>query len=109
MPTDQLSLAIGKRGQNVRLAAKLTHWKIDIKQEGTDESDRERLEALRRAESAFHIPKRSSAELVAASEEMPLPLSTSADADSEESMDAPLPLALTPPVEHCHGSFGNIT
>jgi N utilization substance protein A len=27
---DQLSLAIGKRGQNVRLAAKLTSWKIDI-------------------------------------------------------------------------------
>jgi transcription termination/antitermination protein NusA len=30
---DQLSLAIGKRGQNVRLAAKLTGWKIDIKSE----------------------------------------------------------------------------
>ncbi len=28
---DQLSLAIGKKGQNVRLAAKLTNWKIDIK------------------------------------------------------------------------------
>ncbi|MDQ5883495.1 MAG: transcription termination/antitermination protein NusA [Patescibacteria group bacterium] len=28
---DQLSLAIGKGGQNVRLAAKLTGWKIDIK------------------------------------------------------------------------------
>jgi N utilization substance protein A len=31
--TDQLSLAIGKKGQNVRLAAKLTGWKIDIKSE----------------------------------------------------------------------------
>lgn len=30
---DQLSLAIGKKGQNVRLAAKLTGWKIDIKTE----------------------------------------------------------------------------
>lgn len=30
---DQLSLAIGKRGQNVRLAAKLITWKIDIKSE----------------------------------------------------------------------------
>ncbi len=30
---DQLSLAIGKRGQNVRLAAKLIGWKIDIKSE----------------------------------------------------------------------------
>jgi len=30
-PTDQLSLAIGREGQNVRLAAKLTGWKIDIR------------------------------------------------------------------------------
>jgi N utilization substance protein A len=30
---DQLSLAIGKKGQNVRLASKLTGWKIDIKSE----------------------------------------------------------------------------
>ena len=30
---DQLSLAIGKAGQNARLAAKLTSWKIDIKSE----------------------------------------------------------------------------
>lgn len=30
VPDDQLSLAIGKRGQNVRLAAELTGWKIDI-------------------------------------------------------------------------------
>ncbi len=31
MPEDQLSLAIGKDGQNVRLAAKLTGWKIDVR------------------------------------------------------------------------------
>jgi len=31
VPEDQLSLAIGKDGQNVRLAGKLTNWKIDIK------------------------------------------------------------------------------
>jgi N utilization substance protein A len=31
VPDNQLSLAIGKEGQNVRLAAKLTGWKIDIK------------------------------------------------------------------------------
>lgn len=36
VPDSQLSLAIGKGGQNVRLAAKLTGWKIDI--EGTGES-----------------------------------------------------------------------
>ncbi|CAG9611178.1 MULTISPECIES: transcription termination factor NusA [Bacillus] len=33
VPDHQLSLAIGKRGQNARLAAKLTGWKIDIKSE----------------------------------------------------------------------------
>jgi len=32
VPEDQLSLAIGKEGQNVRLAARLTGWKIDIKE-----------------------------------------------------------------------------
>jgi len=37
VPADQLSLAIGKDGQNVRLAAKLTGWKIDVKSsEGSD-------------------------------------------------------------------------
>lgn len=39
IPDSQLSLAIGKGGQNVRLAAKLTGWKIDI--EGTGEGTKE--------------------------------------------------------------------
>jgi N utilization substance protein A len=56
---DQLSLAIGKRGQNVRLAAKLTHWKIDIKRESEAGVDSVRQEALRRAESAFQLPRRT--------------------------------------------------
>jgi N utilization substance protein A len=33
VPDDQLSLAIGRRGQNVRLASKLTNWRIDVKNE----------------------------------------------------------------------------
>jgi len=33
VPDDKLSLAIGKSGQNVRLAVKLTNWKIDVKSE----------------------------------------------------------------------------
>ncbi len=45
VPDDQLSLAIGKRGQNVRLAAKLTGWKIDVaggaKPEVTEEAAEE--------------------------------------------------------------------
>ncbi len=36
VPEDQLSLAIGKEGQNVRLAAKLTGWRIDVKAIGKD-------------------------------------------------------------------------
>ncbi|PKQ17336.1 MAG: antitermination protein NusA [Actinobacteria bacterium HGW-Actinobacteria-7] len=35
VPNDQLSLAIGKEGQNARLAAKLTGWRIDIKSAAT--------------------------------------------------------------------------
>jgi N utilization substance protein A len=34
VPENQLSLAIGKGGQNVRLASKLTGWEIDIVKEG---------------------------------------------------------------------------
>ena len=42
VPDYQLSLAIGKEGQNARLAAKLTGWKIDIKSESQyNESDKE--------------------------------------------------------------------
>ncbi len=36
VPEDQLSLAIGREGQNVRLAAKLTGWRIDVKAIGKD-------------------------------------------------------------------------
>lgn len=41
VPDYQLSLAIGKEGQNVRLAAKLTNWKIDIKSESQAAEDEE--------------------------------------------------------------------
>jgi N utilization substance protein A len=36
VPDFQLSLAIGREGQNARLAAKLTGWRIDIKPDGTE-------------------------------------------------------------------------
>lgn len=41
VPDDKLSLAIGKSGQNVRLAAKLTGWKIDVKSESKASSEEE--------------------------------------------------------------------
>jgi len=57
---DQLSVAIGKRGQNVRLAAKLTGWNIDVR------SDMEkRQEAVEALSSALPEPEPSSVEDVA--------------------------------------------
>ncbi|HJO71394.1 MAG TPA: transcription termination factor NusA [Rhodospirillales bacterium] len=51
VPDDQLSLAIGRRGQNVRLASQLTGWDIDILTEA-EESDR-RNEEFRARSQAF--------------------------------------------------------
>ena len=45
VPDNQLSLAIGKKGQNARLAAKLTGMRIDIKSEGEVEAERAQAEA----------------------------------------------------------------
>ena len=47
VPDDQLSLAIGRRGQNVRLASQLTRWDIDIMTEA-EESERRQEEFRRR-------------------------------------------------------------
>lgn len=39
VPDDQLSLAIGKKGQNVRLASRLTGWKLDVRSEAEAEDE----------------------------------------------------------------------
>ncbi len=44
VPDDQLSLAIGKEGQNARLAARLTGWKIDIKPESAPDEELESVQ-----------------------------------------------------------------
>ena len=49
VPDDQLSLAIGREGQNARLAARLTGWRIDIRSE-TEFADREADERLEEEE-----------------------------------------------------------
>jgi N utilization substance protein A len=49
VPDDQLSLAIGRRGQNVRLASQLTGWEIDILTE-QEESERRQEEMRQRSE-----------------------------------------------------------
>ena len=52
VPDDQLSLAIGKKGQNVRLAVQLTDWKIDIR------SESEAAEVAKKArEALYQIPE----------------------------------------------------
>ena len=53
VPEDQLSLAIGKQGQNVRLAAKLTGWNIDIVS-----ADESKVEAVAEASDAQRPKKR---------------------------------------------------
>ena len=45
VPDQQLSLAIGKEGQNARLAAKLTGWKIDIKSQSQAEEELQSYDA----------------------------------------------------------------
>ena len=45
VPEDQLSIAIGKGGQNVRLASKLTGYELDIEQEQSDSIGAEKVEA----------------------------------------------------------------
>ena len=50
VPDDQLSLAIGRRGQNVRLASQLTGWDIDILTEA-EESERRQKEFVERTDT----------------------------------------------------------
>ncbi|MGA7103775.1 MAG: transcription termination factor NusA [Candidatus Deferrimicrobiaceae bacterium] len=55
VPEEQLLLAIGKRGQNVKLASKLVGWKIEVRPEGQVE------DALKKAEGLF-APKKTEEE-----------------------------------------------
>src|SRR5207244_745782 len=45
VPDDQLSLAIGKKGQNIRLASRLTTWKLDVRSESEAEDEARRARA----------------------------------------------------------------
>ena len=62
VPDRQLSLAIGKEGQNVRLAAKLAGWRIDIKSASVAEAEK--------AEAAKHLVEVEAEEEVAVDEEV---------------------------------------
>ena len=54
VPDDKLSLAIGKEGVNVRLAARLTGWKIDVTSESkAEKAEKENIAPLTAVESSF--------------------------------------------------------
>jgi len=73
VPDFQLSLAIGKEGQNARLAAKLTGWKIDIKKESEFEEDDESEDVIE-SENTTEVNEENSSEDV----------ETDDDSDQEE-------------------------
>jgi len=58
VPDKQLSLAIGKDGQNARLAAKLTGWRIDIKSVSAAEKEKAALAAKEEAEAPAPVEKK---------------------------------------------------
>ena len=68
VPEDQLSLAIGKGGQNVRLAAKLTGWKIDVRSSADPELEQTGGIATSEGETLGEIPDEN-AEAAAEKEE----------------------------------------
>jgi N utilization substance protein A len=66
---DQLSLAIGKEGQNVRLAARLTGWKIDIKDIAKYKEEAETEPSSQESESGLaEIPEQETSELAGITE-----------------------------------------
>ncbi|PRX41880.1 NusA antitermination factor [Planifilum fimeticola] len=74
VPDHQLSLAIGKEGQNARLAAKLTGWKIDIRSESeveNPETEEPEMEEPEAEDPASEDPAKVSEEDVSGSEESP--------------------------------------
>jgi N utilization substance protein A len=91
VPDRQLSLAIGKEGQNARLAAKLTGWRIDIKSASAAEAERlAKVEALPEVEEAI-VAEQPPAELPAIEE----PVLAAAQAVAEPLL--PLDTKLTHP------------
>jgi len=57
IPDRMLSLAIGKEGQNVRLAVKLTGWRIDIRSASDFEKEKAEIEAQKAAKAALEKPE----------------------------------------------------
>lgn len=84
VPDYQLSLAIGKRGQNVRLAAKLTGFKIDIKSESDMEAMEQEEEELK--DDSFFDALNENAETVSETDESTLLAEDLVETSTEETM-----------------------
>jgi len=90
VPDRQLSLAIGKEGQNVRLAAKLTGWRIDVKSASVAEAER-----LTEAKPLVEV-----GEEAVAGEELPAEMPAMVAAETTEEEAEPVPAfetAFVPP------------
>ncbi|MBV8068013.1 MAG: transcription termination/antitermination protein NusA, partial [Candidatus Eremiobacteraeota bacterium] len=74
VPDYQLSLAIGRDGQNVRLAARLTGWRLDIATESESAQARERYLAEREERAASEQPTEAVETPAAAGEEIDVEL-----------------------------------
>jgi len=101
VPDRQLSLAIGKEGQNARLAAKLTGWRIDIKSASASEAEKiAKVEPLTEAEEKEEVVEEAIAEKEPL-DEVPATLESASveEAPVDEAVE-PLPTpeeALAPP------------
>mgnify|MGYP000644548750 CR=1 FL=1 len=105
VPADQLSLAIGKEGQNARLAARLTGWRIDIRsetgaapedEEGVPaavmaEPDEPEAEGTEEAASAAEAETEAPAPEAEAEAEAPAETAAAADEPAAETPEAPAP------------------
>jgi N utilization substance protein A len=86
VPDRQLSLAIGKEGQNVRLAAKLTGWRIDIKPASVYETERAAAKPVVEVEEVAtkeELPLQPETELTAAEKEA-LEIASEEEAEEEK-------------------------
>lgn len=94
VPDKQLSLAIGKEGQNARLAAKLTGWRIDIKSASSAEAEKAEAKPLTEAEEKEEetvVEEESLAEVPDIFE--PTPVSAEAPEKEATEPTEPLPTA----------------
>ena len=89
VPDSQLSLAIGNKGQNVRLAAKLTNWKIDIRPEsGFFGEDDDEAAPVETSEENTEISEAEEAENTTETEEIAQEAEITQEAQTEQTEEA---------------------